>query len=529
MTQAPLTRAALLLALLAAPALAAPALDNEHRGGTLRLLASTAAGSIDPQINYTAQFWQIFAATYDGLVSFKKVPGPDGNTVVPDLADNLPEPENGLIYRFHLRPGLHFSDGAPVRPEDVVASFRRLFKVGSPTGETYYGAIEGADACLKTPDTCELPGVHAEADTIIITLTRPDPEFLQKLALPHAAILPASAPPHDSGTVPLPGTGPWRITRYDPNQSLILDRNPHFRLWSNDAQPEALPDGVDYEFGLDAEAQITSVLNGQADWMFDTPPPDRLGELAEHPAELHIDPADALTFVPLNVNLPPFNDRRARQAFSMAIDRDAIVRLMGGSRMAVPLCQIVPPGMPGYVPYCPFPHDQAASRRLVAESGTAGQPVTLVTDDGAVSREIGTYLVQVLNDIGYRARLQSLSANVQFSYIQNSNNHVQASLTSWYADYPSAATIIQGNFGCAAFRPGSDNSTNIPGFCDKALDKQLEGGTPADITAIDRAITDQAPAIVLVSPRFIDVLAPRVHGYQYHETFRWLMQRASVQ
>ncbi len=515
--------------LLAMCAMAAPASAGEARqGGVLRLLASTAAGSIDPQINYTAQFWQVYAATYDGLVAFRKVAGPGGTTIVPDLADAVPSPEKGLVYRFHLRPGIRFSDGSPVRAEDVAASFRRLFRVGSPTGETYYGGIEGAPDCLKAPDRCTLPGVRAEADTVTITLTRPDPEFLQKLALPHASVLPADAPGHDSGTVPLPGTGPWRIAQYDPNEALVLQRNPYFRLWNGDAQPEALADGVRYEFGLEAEAQVTSVLNGQADWMFDTPPPDRLGELAAHADQVHIDPADALLFVPLNVHLPPFDDVRARRAFSMAVDRAAVVRLLGGARMAAPLCQTVPPGMVGYVAYCPYLHDLAAARRLVAESGTTGMAVTLVTDDGAVSRAIGTYLVEVLGDLGYRARLQSLSANVQFSYIQNSNNRVQASLTSWYADYPSAAPIIAGNFGCAAFRPGSDNSTNIPGFCDPALDRRLEQGGADDIAAVDRAITDQAPAVVLASPRFIDVLAPRVGGYSYHETFRWLMQRAYV-
>src|SRR5690242_15538416 len=130
----------------------APALAEykaEHRGGTMRLLARSAAGTLDPQVNYTAQYWQLYCFVYDGLVAFRKVPGEAGLAIVPDLAETVPEPgDGGLTYTFRLRRGIRFSDGSPLRPEDVVASFRRLFRVRSPTADTFYGAIEGAAACL---------------------------------------------------------------------------------------------------------------------------------------------------------------------------------------------------------------------------------------------------------------------------------------------------------------------------------------------------------------------------------------------
>lgn len=518
----------LCLALVLASVLVSPGRTE----GTLRLLARSSAGSIDPQINYTSQFWQVFASTHDGLVAFRKVQGPRGAEIVPDLADAVPEPEDGRIYRFHLRAGVRFSDGRPVRAADVVASFRRLFRIGSPTAGTFFGLLEGADECLAHPATCDLPGVRAEGDVITLALTRPDPEFLQKLALPHATILPEDAPGSDAGTVPLPGTGPYRIARYDPNEALVLERNPFFQVWNPDAQPPAVPDAVRYEFGLDAEAQVTAVLNGQADWMFDAPPPDRLAELGAHRALVHLNPAFALLFVPLNTRIPPFDDVRVRRAFNLAVDRTAVVRLFGGGALAVPLCQVVPPGLPGHEPYCPYAHDLAAARALVAEAGAVGRPVTLVVDDAASSRAVGTYLLDVLRDMGLRPRLQSLSGDVQFTYIQNTGNRVQASITSWYADFPSAANILAGNFGCAAFHPGSDSSTNIPGFCDPALDAELAralaAGDMAGVAAVDRAVTDAAPAVVLLAPRYIDLVSGRVQGFAYHETFRWLFAQAVV-
>jgi peptide/nickel transport system substrate-binding protein len=66
-----------------------------HRGGTLKLDAKAAGGTLDPQVNYTLEYWQLYQGVYDGLLAFKKVGGDGAFTVVPDLAQNLPTPTNG--------------------------------------------------------------------------------------------------------------------------------------------------------------------------------------------------------------------------------------------------------------------------------------------------------------------------------------------------------------------------------------------------------------------------------------------------
>ena len=528
------SRAVLLIACLLATAAHA---QTPRRGGELRLLSHSAAGTMDPQVNYTAQYWQVFALAYDGLVAFRKVSGPRGDELVPDLADALPAPADGLTYAFHLRPGVRFSTGAPVRASDVAASFRRIFKVGSPTAETYYGAIAGAAACLRAPAACVLEGVEADdaAGTVAVRLDHPDPEFLTRLALPHASVLPADAPARDVGTAPLPGTGPYVIRSYDPGAGMEIVRNPHFQQWSADAQPDGYPDRIRYDFGLEDTAEITAILNGQADWTFDAPPADRLAELGARHADLvHLNPSFAMWFLPMNTRLAPFDDVRVRRALNMAVDRRAVVKLYGGPRLAQPSCQVLPPGLPGYEPYCPYKLDLPAAQRLVADSGTAGQTVTLVVDDSPVARAIGTYLLDVLRDLGFVPRLRSLSSNVQFTYIQNTSNKVQLSLTNWYSDYPSASTFLGGVFGCAAFRPGSDASPNISAWCDPALDAALDAaladpaGAPR-VAALDRQVTDAAAAAVLFNPRYVDVVSARVRGYAYHNQFRWLIGQAWVE
>ena len=61
----------------------------EHRGGTIRLLAKAAGGSLDPHINYTLQYWNLYQPTYDGLVTFKKAAGEEGFKIVADIAEAI--------------------------------------------------------------------------------------------------------------------------------------------------------------------------------------------------------------------------------------------------------------------------------------------------------------------------------------------------------------------------------------------------------------------------------------------------------
>ena len=123
------------------------------------------------------------------------------------------------------------------------------------------------------------------------------------------------------------------------------------------------------------------------------------------PAQVHTNPALAIWFLPMNLHERPFDDMRVRRAVNMAIDRDAAVKLFGGPRLAVPSCQIMPPGMPGLRAVLPV-HARLWRRRSdwCGQSGTAGMAVTLVIDTSAVQRAIGTYVLDVLRQLGFDAR-----------------------------------------------------------------------------------------------------------------------------
>jgi len=548
-----LTGAALAAFAFSSAAPASAEYMKEHRGGTMRILAHAAAGTVDPHINYTLQYWQIYQSLYDGLIAFQKAGGPEGFTKVPDIAEEFPKPTNdGKTYVFKIRKGIKFSNGQELGVKDVVASFQRIFKVSSPTAGGFYSVIVGADKCIKDPKTCTLDGgvVGDEAaSTVTINLTRPDAEIFDKLALPHAAILPADSPTTDVGSVPLPGTGAYMISAYDPNKGMTLTRNPNFKVWSETAQPDGYPDVVQYDFGPTEEAQVTAVQNGEADWMFDEAPADRLAEMGtKNKDQVHVTPLTAWWYLPMNNKLAPFDNIKARQAVNFAIDRKALVNLFGGPVLASPVCQVLPPGFPGHVDYCPYTKDPGAkwsapdmekAKKLVEESGTKGQKVTIIVEDKTVAKSIGVYLQSVLNELGYVAELKPISPDIQFTYIQNTKNNVQISVTQWYQDYPAASDFLNILFGSGSYTPGSDSSINIAGYTNKELDEKMQKALALGVTdqeaankiwaEVDKTVTDDSAAAAMFTPKHLDFTSKRLGNFQFNYQFYWMVTQSWVQ
>ena len=524
------------------------------KGGTLITLANAApAGSPDPQVNYTLQEWQWLILTHDGLVGYKRVSGPEGTKKVPDLATAIPKPtDNGKTWTFTLRSGIKFSNGNTVTANDVKATFERLFKIGnSPNAGSWYNVIVGGDACVKTPKTCDLSkGIVVNGDTITFHLTKGDPEFLDKLSVPFAYILPADTPAKNLNLPPA-GTGPYKWVQYSPQKQMKIVRNPYFKEWSKDAQPDGLPDSIVQKFGLSVEAEVTQVENGQADWIAnaDSIPSDRLPELSsKYATQVHITPLTAVYYFAFNVRVPPFNNLKARQAVNYATDRNALVKLYGGTNVAVPTCQILPPNFPGYKPYCPYTvnpgsgkwtgPDMAKAKQLVQQSGTKGASVKVNSDTTEVDKAYGLYFIGLLNKLGYKASPQFLSNDIQYPFIQNSKNKVQFAYSSWFQDYPAASDFLDILLGCGSFHPNSNSSPNIAEFCNKPIQAKMDQAGAMGLTdpvgannlwaQVDKEVTDQAPWVSMFNPKLLDFTSSRVKGFQFSPQWYFLLAQASV-
>ncbi len=533
------------------------AYEKDKAGGIVTFVASAAGGTLDPKVNYTAQYWQLYQASYDGLLGFKYADDAGSFEIVPNLAEALPEVSNdGKTLTFKLRKGIKFSDGSDVTVNDVKASFERIFKVLSPTAGGFYNGIVGADACLKAPATCKLDQgvvVDAATNSVVLNLVAADETIQSKLAVPHAAINPANAPAKDAGTTIIPTTGPYMYKSYDPNKELIMVRNPYFKEWSHDAQPQGYPDEIHFKFGLTATAQVTAVQNDQANWMFDPIPSDRLNEIGtKYADQVHIQPLTAMWYLPMNVNLAPFNNVKARQAVNYALDRAAMVKIFGGEKLAAPVCSFLPPGFPGHVDYCQYTAggsvespasawsapDIEMAKKLVEESGTKGQKVGIVVSDDEVNKQMGEYIQSVLTEIGYKATLKPISGNIQFTYIQNTNNKVQISLSQWYQDYPAASDFLYILLSCGSFTPGSDSSINMAGYCNKGLDAKMQKAMTLGLTDaaaankmwgdIDKEVMADAPVAVAFTPKQVDFISKGTKNYHFSKQYKMFVSQLQV-
>lgn len=514
-----------------------------HRGGTLRIAGSVEdVRSLDPAVLDAVQPLALLGLTGDGLVTLNHVGGPEGGQLVPDLALGLPSAgDDGRTYVFRLRRGIRFSTGRPVGSRDVRRSFERLFEMRS-AGRSLYGAIAGADACLGSSGPCDLSrGIVANDRDHSVTfhLVVPDPDFLHKLALPYVFIVPAGTSTRH-GRAPVPGTGPYRVTRFEPGRQIVLERNPYFRLWSSAAQPGGYPDRIVWRLGLSPVSAANLVRTGRADLMSDIGgalTAQIEGLKTRFARQLHINPTMGTDFFFLNTRARPFDDIRVRRALNYALDRNRAVGIYGGSTMARPTCQILPPQMPGFRRYCPYTRnprndgqwtapDLHKARRLIVASGTRGMVVKVwSTPAPAIARDQGRYVTLLLQRLGYRASLHLLPDARFLRYTDNSRNHTQVVSGGWGADYPSASSFI-GKLTCRSFIPNSESTFDNSQFCDPQIDREIASAQALQATdrrrslaawsRLDRKLTDRAIWLPTVTGTQIDIVSKRAGGYRVH-------------
>jgi ABC-type transport system substrate-binding protein/DNA-binding beta-propeller fold protein YncE len=544
-----------------------------HLGGTLRVAAGpfdASTGSADPadpaEFAGLSQF-QALGLTNDGLVTYRRVGGLAGSTIVPDLATGLPTPtEGGRSYTFQLRQGIRYSNGRLVRPEDFRHELERVFMLGNGYPQSFYAGVVGAQECLRGPRRCTLArGIVTDdaADTVTFHLTAPDPDFLYKLAFPWADAVPADTPDRGLGHAVPPATGPYMtqsITHGSGSAdghplafgTWTLVRNPRFRPWSSDAQPPGYPDKIVLEQGGSPLRAVADLERGSVDVVL-AAPTNALSELAARSAEqLHSEPLGATFGLAMNTHTAPFDDVLVRRALNFAIDRKRIVDFVGGQLAARPTCQILPPNLYGYQPYCPYTLDSGPSgswtapdllqaERLVAASRTRGRRVTLIVpsaDQGNPTSKLGPYVVSVLDRLGYRASLRVLSIDTYYSTFADPRSHSQIGWFTWLQDYPAPSDFIGPLLTCHALTLGPQVDANDARFCDPQIDAGVQRAEALEPTApgrastawatVDRQITRQAPWVPLYNPRLAIATSARVGNYRYHPFFGLLLDQLWV-
>jgi YVTN family beta-propeller protein len=510
-----------------------------HRGG--RLIALLAPfDSIDPQIANNTSSAYAGSLVYDGLTGFRRAGGSEGTQLVPNLARAIPDArDGGRSYTFRLRPGIRYSDGRRVRPEDFRRALERAYELGGVLVEqgAAVTAVLGGDLCSKGR-RCDLSrGVVTTGDTVTFRLSRLAPFFLFDLSRLYP--MPPGTPSRDVGTKPVPGTGPYAIENYVPGRQVKFVRNPHFRVWSEAARPDAYPDEIALRFEGLAQG-VTAVAQGRADALLDGVPPDQIEEVrVRYSRQLHVQPQRATMFLFLDTTQSPFTDARVRRAVNYAVDRRQLVELGGGPAFRQPSCQVIPPTVPGYRRYCPYTLDPrptgewtapdvAKAQQLIAASGTRGQKVTVWTwpDFG----KEGRYVVSLLRRLGYRTRLKELKdIDVYFHTIFDPKTRPQSGIMGWFGTQYGSQAIDTLRCGF---------SGNPARFCDRGIDEKAARALNLFATEpegavrmwaqLDRELVAQAPWVPLFNPRSPLLASKRVGNWQYHPYLQVLLDQLWV-
>jgi peptide/nickel transport system substrate-binding protein len=180
----------------------------------------------------------------------------------------------------------------------------------------------------------------------------------------------------------------------------------------------------------------------------------------------------------------------------------------------------------------------AKAKQLVQASGTAGATVKVNSDSTPVDKGYALYFRDMLNSLGYKARLQILSNAIQYPYVQNSKNKVEMAFSDWFSDYPGASDFLDILLGCDSFHPNSNASPNIAEFCNKTIQPKMTRALAQGATSptaanqswakIDREVTDEAPWVAMFNPKYLDFVSKRVKNYTFSPQWYFLIDQASV-
>lgn len=240
---------------------------------------------------------------YDNLVNNP----PDGDDVVPGIAESWDLSENDTLYTFHLRPGQKFSNGQDLGAKDVVFSIKEAKKDSNP-----YSTFGSNIQLVKAVDK----------DTVTIKLSQPSGQFLSVLALFAYAIVPegyAGNERDDFMEHPI-GSGPYKLKTWQHGQQLQLERNEYY--WDNDS---VRTDNVEFRTITDPTTRSRQVQTGRAD--VNTAPPLSQVEALKDTSKGTVEefPSTETHYLLPNNSKPPFDDPKVRQAVSLAIGRDSII------------------------------------------------------------------------------------------------------------------------------------------------------------------------------------------------------------
>jgi peptide/nickel transport system substrate-binding protein len=466
-------------------------------GNTFTFGRGNDSTSLDP-INATdGESLYVTRQIFDGLLDF----APESVDVVPALATEVPEPEEGgLVYTFNLREGVTFHDGTPFNADAVVFNFERW----RDTGNEYHtgGGGNSQDFAYYSnqfggfDDESVIESVEAVDEyTVRFTLSEVQGPFLKNVAMSAFGIASPEAVQADAENFwqqPV-GTGPFRFESWDQGSEVRLTRNDEW--WGTDLPVEEGGGGpnvdtVVFQSIPDNTARVAALTGNQLSGA-DGLTPDDVPTVEEN-GDLQITQRPPLNigYLAMNTEKEPFDDPRVRQAVTRAINVPAIIDAFYGNTG-----EIASAALPPTVPFFndtlePYQYDPDEARRLLEE---AGLPDGFETDLWYLSvprpympdgRGIAQAMQQDLAEVGIEVTLETAEFGTYIEEVGR-GEHSMAQL-GWTGDNGDADNFL--NVLLSSSAATDENAQNIAYYQNPEVDELLTQGQ----RSIDDAEREQA-------------------------------------
>ncbi|RVT99671.1 4-phytase [Rhodovarius crocodyli] len=441
----------------------------------------------------------------------------------PGLAESWEQDStNPRVWRFTLRQGVTFHDGTPFTADSVIWNLDRYFRNDSPQFEAGGSGITRARVTIlesyrKIDDrTIEMTTVRPASyfPYMVVFILFTSPQSFEAAGRDWARVATNGAA----------GTGPFRITRFVPRQSVELSRNDNY--W--DTARRARLDRIVLLPIPEANTRLAALRSGQVDWI-EVPPPDAIQPLRAAGFQIttgsypHVWP----WFFQMGGNNTPFRDVRVRQALNYCIDRDGLVQLLAGT--AEPSVGWLKPNDPNFGnPQNRYRFDPARGRALLAEAGfNAQRPLSfrvMISPSGS-----GQMLPLPMNEYLQQNLREACGVNVEFEVTDWSNlltatrtsadGAAVRNVQSLNPSSPSSDPSVMARYFLNASRP--PNGFNWPNWQDEAFEAafaRLEAArTPAEANAAyaeaHARLVDNPPWLYIVHDLNPRAMSRRVRGF----------------
>jgi peptide/nickel transport system substrate-binding protein len=503
------------------------------KGGTARFALQSDVDYTDPALAYYQPSWNIEYATCAKLLNYPDAAGQDGTTLQPEVAESMPTVTNGgKTYTFMVRKGFTFSP--PSGAEVTATTFQKVIerdlskKMNSPAlafASDIVGAKEFTEGKAST-----VTGVKVDGNELSITLVKPAPDFLSRIAMPFFCAVPDDTPVNANGVLAPASAGPYYIKSRTPNKQIVLERNPNYT-----GERKANFDQVIFNVGEPLTASLLDVKSDKLDWAADGLPPAAHQELARDygPASqaakdgkqrYFVNPTMSFRYLALNTSRPLFKNVKLRQAVQYAINRPALLA-QRGAFAGSPTDQYLTPGLQGYKPLSIYPLNGPDLKKAKELAGDIHEKAVMYTCDQSPCPETAAIVQQNLKAIGIDVEVKQFARAVQFSKEGTKGEPFDIAFEGWLADYPDPYDFLNVLLDGRTIRPA--NNVNFSYLNDPAVNQKLDEAaatTGADRSAAyakldEELVRDVSPLVAWGVDNDRDFFSSRIGCVLHHPVY----------